>query len=246
MTYYHLHKRGGCRVAFSLIELMTTIVITGVLATVGLPEYKRYKRKARAVDSYQMLHSIENAQHTYHLEYGTFLFLKSSTSVTARENMLANIPITVDGGESADQQGNWNALGPVFPMGAKLQVYHVSNMGKFLTTGTAATFGTTWSRGPRTRPLFRAYDEFETTIDAGGRPFFCVGEEATLAFDARDFGAIGAPGRAYDWVMMSTLGMFGTSGEDCYTIARLMTYDSANGRGYRKRGFMVFTNWDWD
>lgn len=58
--------------AFTLTELMTVIVIIGILAAVAVPSYRFYTVEARLSEGYVLLDAIKKVQMTYHAENGVF------------------------------------------------------------------------------------------------------------------------------------------------------------------------------
>lgn len=63
---------GNCKRAFSLIELMIVISIIGLLASVSVPEFQKYKLKAKFVEAYAIVGAIKNAQMASFQEHGYF------------------------------------------------------------------------------------------------------------------------------------------------------------------------------
>ena len=53
---------------FTLLELMVTVAIIGVLAAVAIPSFMTYIRRARAAEAPQMLEKIYSGARTYYLE----------------------------------------------------------------------------------------------------------------------------------------------------------------------------------
>ena len=59
MNNFHQHR------GFSLIELMTVIVILGILASVAMPAYKDYVYSAKLADGYVGIEALSKAQKIY-------------------------------------------------------------------------------------------------------------------------------------------------------------------------------------
>jgi prepilin-type N-terminal cleavage/methylation domain-containing protein len=57
---------------FTLIELMIVIVIIGILATIGVPIYRGYVRRAMAAEGRALIGSIASAQKVYYAERNSF------------------------------------------------------------------------------------------------------------------------------------------------------------------------------
>ncbi len=58
------NKRRG----FTLIELMIVVAIIGILASIAVPSFLKYMRKARTTEARQQLEKIYNAARVYYLE----------------------------------------------------------------------------------------------------------------------------------------------------------------------------------
>lgn len=63
--------------AFTLIEMLITMVLMGIIAAIALPQYTRYIAQSRQQDAKGQLMAIRQAQEIYKLQYGTY------TAVTA-------------------------------------------------------------------------------------------------------------------------------------------------------------------
>jgi len=57
---------------FGLIELMVVLAIVGLLATIAIPSFTRYKCKARAAEAVATLRGVYSANIAYYGDYGTF------------------------------------------------------------------------------------------------------------------------------------------------------------------------------
>jgi prepilin-type N-terminal cleavage/methylation domain-containing protein len=74
---HHERQRG-----FTLIELMITVVILGILAALATVGYRRYVAKARSSEAVAMLAEISSKEQLYFLEFAQYLPLVNSTSIT--------------------------------------------------------------------------------------------------------------------------------------------------------------------
>ena len=57
---------------FTLVELVITIVIVGILSLVAVPIYRNYVRKSMGTEASALLGAINNAEKIYLTEYGMF------------------------------------------------------------------------------------------------------------------------------------------------------------------------------
>jgi len=84
-------------VAFSLIELMLTIAIIGILAVVAIPSYSDYIVRAKRAEAKDMLSEIMFQQERYYVRNGTYVDDMTSLGY-------ASDPITTE-------EGNYNIDG---------------------------------------------------------------------------------------------------------------------------------------
>ncbi len=63
---------------FGLLELMTSLVVVGILATIGIPSYKTYVLKAKVSETYVTTAAIDQGQRIFFGEYGEFRSLAGS------------------------------------------------------------------------------------------------------------------------------------------------------------------------
>ena len=65
---------------FSLIELMTVVVVVVVLSAISGPIYNTYSIKAKQAEGYALLGTILSAQQNYHNDSGVFLLAQNSSA----------------------------------------------------------------------------------------------------------------------------------------------------------------------
>ena len=58
------------QVGFSLTELMTVVAIIGILASIAIPQYAKYQRKARQTEAKLMLSGIYTSNMSFNAEWG--------------------------------------------------------------------------------------------------------------------------------------------------------------------------------
>lgn len=74
---------------FTLVELMITVLIVGILASVAIPLYRANVRRAKATEADASLGSIRTAVRVYYAENGTY-------PVSSAYTMVYNLSIDVD------------------------------------------------------------------------------------------------------------------------------------------------------
>lgn len=57
---------------FSLVELLVVIAIISILSVIGIPNYLKFKEKARYAEAHSYISAIRSAQTAFHLEYNGY------------------------------------------------------------------------------------------------------------------------------------------------------------------------------
>lgn len=84
---------------FSLVELMVVVAIIGILASIAIPNYQRFQRKARQSEPRTNLSAIYAAEKTFNVEWNF-----GGTSQ-------AQIGFSVDSGNGLYYSVGWPSLG---------------------------------------------------------------------------------------------------------------------------------------
>jgi type IV pilus assembly protein PilA len=94
---------------FSLIELMITVAIIGVLTAIAIPNFMRHQMRARSSEATTNLQAISTAQGAYFAEYGSYVSVSAPVPAAAPGG--AKAPWSF--GSSFDVLG-WSPEGGVF------------------------------------------------------------------------------------------------------------------------------------
>lgn len=89
------------RRGFTLIELMITVAIIGILAAVAMPAFMQYMKKSKKAEAELALDHMSKKANVYHLEKGVF---------PPQSNILPNISACATGtGKTGVSQAVWQA-----------------------------------------------------------------------------------------------------------------------------------------
>lgn len=83
--FYTKHRRG-----FTLVELMTVVVILGVLAMITIPTYNKLIRKSRVADGLNVLEMLASAEDKYYVQNGLYTSKFSELNSPLKNNWQSN------------------------------------------------------------------------------------------------------------------------------------------------------------
>lgn len=75
---------------FTLIELMTVVLIIGILAAVGLPQYSQYVHKAKVSEGIVAVNAVSKIQKVFYQENGYFYGATSSTGILSEIDLFSS------------------------------------------------------------------------------------------------------------------------------------------------------------
>ncbi len=153
---------------FTLIELMITVAIIGILAAVAIPMYSSYVRRSKASETATILQGIREREEAYFAEYKQYLTVNTwmPTVATCGASSLWNT--------AADP--NWTNLG-FNPGGPTFYQYSVQSAygGGPQVAAFPLTMGHPWpvQWAGQTRPWFTAIAKGDADCD-GVQAFFSL------------------------------------------------------------------------
>ncbi len=84
------------REGFSLIELVISVAIIGLLASVAIPSFVRFQLRSNSTEAVVNLASIAKAQTTYYSEYGQYVSVGTPVPAAAPGSVRMPWPATSD------------------------------------------------------------------------------------------------------------------------------------------------------
>jgi type IV pilus assembly protein PilE len=100
---------------FTLIELMTVVIIVGILAAIAVPLYRGQVKRAMAAEGAALLGSVRTAERIYYAEHGVYTDDKTKLGVdTTGNKYFKDYTVTLSGGGTgftASTTGTGDAAG---------------------------------------------------------------------------------------------------------------------------------------
>ncbi|HEX7476430.1 MAG TPA: prepilin-type N-terminal cleavage/methylation domain-containing protein [Polyangiales bacterium] len=109
------------RAGFSLVELMTVVIIIGILSAVAIPTFTSYVYKSRTAEATEFLGVIKLREESYRAEFGAYCQVAGAqTTDLVDANFTPSLPVSSPwtvrdprpfANSSTGITGNWNQLG---------------------------------------------------------------------------------------------------------------------------------------
>lgn len=112
-----------------MVELMTVVVIIGILAVVAVPSYKKYILQTKLAEAYSLLGELKQKQIAYFHEFNHFIHMPQNPPQASTSMVVEEIPSA-------------GYLGPIVypaPIGTQTYFSYQGYAGKVLANGTTCT-----------------------------------------------------------------------------------------------------------
>ena len=123
---------------FTLIELMVTVAIVGILTAVALPAYRDYVTRSRLTDAFSALAAVQPAAEQYWSNNRTFVGF--DTGNPALFTPTSNFSFSLSGASVSAYTVTATGIGPVAGF-----VYTINQSGTRATTASPTGWGTSTS-----------------------------------------------------------------------------------------------------
>jgi prepilin-type N-terminal cleavage/methylation domain-containing protein len=207
--------------AFTLIELMITVVIVGMLALVAIPSYQRYVTQAKLAEAYTIIDSIKTSEISY--------FMDASSGVANNEFFyLAPNPVTLNYPLTLTNYGGTSLMAGL-PIGSNVHFSYRTPMGKTDAAGAEL------SNSPLTGlPTFQRVGDSGALSGRSTSPSFTCNPGVTAA----SYGVTTQPN--YDWILIAGIGdLNGNADTSCTTVFKMIDVSNSTNRVPSQRAFVI-------
>lgn len=193
--------------AFSLIELLVTVTIIGILSTAALPAYNSYKKRAKIAEAYVLINALQKAQMANFSERGQFAMGISFAPTEINETIInQKFPLTsaIDLGETENSYTRFvladrSRMVSVIPEGTMSFFAFSAQSAFYDQSGTLSSWGSTVNESEDT------YEFYPIPIDSMSLGFAISKETScTVPLDPTNMGVTPEPNAHLSLVFAAT------------------------------------------
>lgn len=132
-------KKEGLKKAFTLIELIVTVVIIGILAGLALPQFTKTFETTKAKEAVAALQQIRTGERSYRIEENTYW------PSGAGDNAAINTQLSLSLDTRADRNWDYSIIAVANTFTATAQRTSGRNAGETITIDENGNLGGSWS-----------------------------------------------------------------------------------------------------
>jgi prepilin-type N-terminal cleavage/methylation domain-containing protein len=209
---------------FTLIELMVTIVIIGILAAIAIPAYKDYIVKAKMAEAYNLIDNLTKLEITFYTNNSEFYSTMSGGSPYQN-------PLQLDTPRIVTSDPVWDVLGYPAPIGTNTNFIYNVLAGKIDGSGTELAAGTI------TGNAFATLSNGKSIAASSSNPSFVCNRPSRAD---TTFGLTATAN--YDWAIISAVAdLNNDASTTCTAVGRVIEVSTlTDGKPSAQKGFLTF------